>query len=377
VPVSVVGRIIQFGTSRFLQAHVDLFVHEARVAGEMVGPITVVQTSGAAERAKRVAAFGGNEGFPVIIRGLKSGVPVEHTVMVKSVDRGISAAQDWPELTRIFANETVAVVSNVGDSGYEVAIEDRRAEVILSGRAPRSFPPKLLALLWARWRAGGAPLTIFPCELITRNGQTLRDIVIDLGQEIGLPDRFLDWLRTRILWADTLVDRIVSEAIDPVGAIAEPYALWAIERQPGLSPLCTHAAIMMVDDLELFERLKLNILNLGHTVLAQIWMDEGRDAEENMLGILNDETIARRLRTIYETEIIPGFAAHGWEAEARAYVDANLERFANPFISHRLSDIAQNHRLKVQRRIVNFLNWTHAGAAANSRPQLSAIARTI
>ena len=38
-------RIIQFGTSRFLQAHVDLFVHEARCSGEDIGPITVVKTT--------------------------------------------------------------------------------------------------------------------------------------------------------------------------------------------------------------------------------------------------------------------------------------------------------------------------------------------
>ena len=128
---------------------------------------------------------------------------------------------------------------------------------------PHSFPAKLLALLWARWKAGGAPLDVFPCELISRNGEILRDIVIDLGQEISLPERFLDWLRGHVLWANTLVDRIVSEAIEPVGAVAEPYALWAIERQPGLVPLCRHASVVMVDDLELFERLKLNILKSG------------------------------------------------------------------------------------------------------------------
>jgi tagaturonate reductase len=38
-------RIIQFGTSRFLQAHVDLFVHEARCSGQDIGPITVVKTT--------------------------------------------------------------------------------------------------------------------------------------------------------------------------------------------------------------------------------------------------------------------------------------------------------------------------------------------
>ena len=31
-------RILQFGTSRFLQAHADLFVHEARIAGQDIVP---------------------------------------------------------------------------------------------------------------------------------------------------------------------------------------------------------------------------------------------------------------------------------------------------------------------------------------------------
>ncbi|MFO1071878.1 MAG: hypothetical protein U1E17_04080 [Geminicoccaceae bacterium] len=44
------ARIIQFGTSRFLQAHVDLFVHEARQAGRYLA-VTVVQVSPSADRA--------------------------------------------------------------------------------------------------------------------------------------------------------------------------------------------------------------------------------------------------------------------------------------------------------------------------------------
>ncbi len=368
-------RIIQFGTSRFLQAHVDLFLHEARASGQEVGPVTVVQSSGAASREGRVAAFGQPGGFPVLIRGLQDGAPVERRVMVQSVDRGLSAARDWAELTRIFVEQAYAVVSNVGESGYDIALEDRDVAVLQGDVAPRSFPAKLLALFWARWRSGGAPLTVFPCELISRNGQVLRDIVVSLGQETGFSETFLHWLRRDIIWADTLVDRIVSEAIEPVGAVAEPYALWAIQRQPGLAPLCRHEAIVVVDDLEIFERLKLHILNLGHTVLAQIWMAEGRDATEHVRGILQDETVAGQLRKIYDTEVIPGFAAHGWEAPARDYIAATLERFSNPYIDHRLSDIAQNHALKIQRRIASFLDWTEAGTDPNSRPKLTTIAR--
>ena len=46
--------ILQFGTSRFLQAHVDLFVSEALQRGEALGKITVVQTTSSPESRKRL-----------------------------------------------------------------------------------------------------------------------------------------------------------------------------------------------------------------------------------------------------------------------------------------------------------------------------------
>src|SRR5689334_11657766 len=72
----MITSIIQFGTSRFLQAHVDLFVSDARAAGEDVGPITVVQTTGNTGRAGRLAAFDGRP-IPIVVRGLEKGRPVE------------------------------------------------------------------------------------------------------------------------------------------------------------------------------------------------------------------------------------------------------------------------------------------------------------
>jgi tagaturonate reductase len=51
-------RILQFGTSRFLQAHADLFVDEARQAGQDIGPITIVKTTRGSARDDRVRAFG-------------------------------------------------------------------------------------------------------------------------------------------------------------------------------------------------------------------------------------------------------------------------------------------------------------------------------
>src|SRR5205085_12419119 len=143
------------------------------------------------------------------------------------------------------------------------------------------------------------------------------------------PADFTDWLGSRVIWADTLVDRIVSQPLDPIGAVAEPYALWAIERRPGLTVPCEHPAIVLTDDLEPFERLKLHILNLGHTVLADIWRSEPRDAGETVRAMLADPAVRERLEAVYRREVVPGFAARGLGEEAAAYVAATLERLPN------------------------------------------------
>ncbi|AWB20457.1 D-mannonate oxidoreductase [Methylobacterium currus] len=366
-------RVVQFGTSRFLQAHADLFIHDARQAGQAVGPVAVVQTSGADSRAGRVAAFGAPGGYPVVIRGIADGAPVERQVAVTSIDRGLSATTDWEAVTALFVEEAEIVLSNTGDTGYAIPASDRGAGWV-EAHPPASFPGKLAQLLYRRWQAGGRPLTVLPCELINRNGRVLQGLVLDLAAQAGLPEQFRTWLREGVTVADTLVDRIVSEPIEPVGAVAEPYALWAIERRPGLVLPCEHPCIVLADDLEPFERLKLHILNLGHTFLAEIWRREARPGPETVREILADPAIRARLDALYRDEVVPGFAARGMEAEATDYVAATLDRFRNPFLNHRIADIAQNHVQKVERRVHAFLDWVEEAGASLPAPALRALA---
>ena len=352
--------IIQFGTSRFLQAHVDLFVDEARRSGQDIGPITVVQTSASTANAERVAAFGAPGGYPVVIRGLRDGAIVDATQTVQSIERGLIAARDWPAVSAFFVNEAQIVVSNVGETGYEIPLSDR-GPLLWSGAVPVSFIGKLTALLMLRFNANRRPMLVLPCELFNRNGQVLKAAVISLANDAGAPAEFIHWIDTAVTFVDTLVDRIVSQALEPIGAVAEPYALWAIQNQPGLKFPFTHANVQLVQSLEPFERLKLHILNLGHTFLAGIWRDEQRPPRETVREILADSIIKSRLQHLYQTEVLPGFAAHAMQDEAAAYVARTLERFANPFLDHRMSDIAQNHSAKIERRIKAFIAWCATG----------------
>ncbi|MXN47873.1 mannitol dehydrogenase family protein [Shinella kummerowiae] len=344
--------IVQFGTSRFLQAHADLFVSEALEKGEALGAITVVQTTGSPERAGRLAALAAPGGYPVIIRGRQDGRDIEREQRVVSVRRALSTATDWDDVRRIFCEEAGVVLSNTGDTGYDVGDDD------LADPVPPSFPGKLLALLHERFQTNRRKLTVLPCELVSRNGDVLKRLILDLQANRYPESDFREWLLTDVVWANTLVDRIVSAPIEPAGAVAEPYALWAIENQPGLVLPCRHPAMLVVDDLTPYEKLKLHILNLGHTVLADVWMKENRPADETVKAMLRDAAIRQRLLSLYTAEVIPGFAARGLRRQAEAYVAATMDRFDNPFLDHRLRDIANHHAEKLVRRLVDFHAWT-------------------
>lgn len=359
--------IMQFGTSRFLQAHADLFVSEALARGEALGPITVVQTTTSSGSARRVAALNTGTPYEVRLRGLRDGAVVDRTVLVASVARAFAIGAAWQEVEDIFVHEAEAVISNTGDRGYEPDASDTA-----DTKVPGGFPAKLAKLLHARYRHAARPIDLFPCELIADNGSVLRAAVLRVATQLWPEAGFLDYLAQRCRWADSLVDRIVSEALDPVGAVAEPYALWAIRAQPGLSPPCRHEDIVLTDSLERHERLKLLILNLGHTFLAERWLRDGRPREETVREAVADESLSDALAEVYDREVLPVFASLGMGEAAADYRRVTLARFGNPFLRHRLSDIAQNHEAKKQRRFGLLIELAERHAPALPQPVLRA-----
>jgi tagaturonate reductase len=368
--------ILQFGTSRFLQAHVDLFVSQALdrgEAGQALGGITVVQTTGNPESSERLAALAAGAGYPVRIRGLRHGRRLDDTLTCRAVRQALHAQSDWETLRDAMAGEVRVIVSNTADRGWELDERDGAALIEDRQNPPRSFPAKLLVLLHHRWRKlPAADLTIFPCELIERNGDVLRDIVSALAARWQLEPDFIGWLKGHCVWANSLVDRIVSQALHPVGAVAEPYALWAIQRQARLVLPCAHEDILLTDDLQRYERLKLFLLNAGHTFLAERWLANRRAADETVLQAMGDAALRGELESLWAEEILPVFDALGQGAQARAYLVDLRERLLNPFLDHRISDIAQNHAQKKQRRFAPIVALADDLRCGVAQPRLRA-----
>lgn len=371
--MSDLNPILQFGTSRFLQAHADLFVSEAAKSGQALGHVTIVQTTGSAQGAARVAAFRAAGGYPVRIRGWQDGAQVDEERRAHAVTQAWQAGSDWRQV-RAAAVAARVIISNTGDTGYRLDDADH-AGMLDGDSVPASFPAKLLVLLHGRFLAGAAPISIFPCELVADNGHVLRQVIVTLARRWRCDAAFIGYLETGCLWINSLVDRIVSEPIEPIGAVAEPYALWAIEAQEGMLLPCRHPQLVVTGGLREYEQRKLFLLNLGHTYLAQLWMDRGSPAGMTVREAMDDDAMRAALEAVWREEVLPVFAAMGEQHgdAALAYVAQVRERFANPFLAHRLADIAQHHAGKIERRVAPVAALARQLCPALAQPRLRAM----
>jgi tagaturonate reductase len=135
---------------------------------------------------------------------------------------------------------------------------------------------------------------------------------------------------------------------------------------------CTHPSIVLTDDLEHYERLKLFLLNLGHTFLAERWLREGRAADMTVHAAMSEPALRAELEALWAEEVLPVFEALGKLDDAVAYLVEVRDRFLNPFLEHRIADIAQNHAQKKQRRLAPVLALAQSLALPIGQPRIKA-----
>jgi tagaturonate reductase len=89
-----------------------------------------------------------------------------------------------------------------------------------------------------------------------------------------------------------------------------------------------------------------------------------------------DAALRSGLEALWAQEILPVFDAIGAQAQATAYLADVRERFENPFLDHRIADIAQNHAQKKQRRFGPVLAMAAEHAPHLAQPRLKAAMAT-
>jgi tagaturonate reductase len=340
--------VLQFGTGKFLRAFADLFIDQANKAGQAVGRVVVAQSTGD-NRASLLNRQGGR--YHVLVRGLVDGERVDRVEEAESISRALSVSGQWADILAVArAPELRFILSNTAEEGYRLDPADQPGDA-----PPRSFPARLLLILKERFEASGSGVNVLPCELFERNAEVLLGLVLQLAEAWRLAEGLRDWLRTACAWRNTLVDRIVAVrppgytefADDALLTVTEPFALWAVETPPGTGKLFDHPALLHTPDVRPFFLRKVRILNAAHTALLSQAVPRGlRTVREAIL----DSQISDWLNRLLFEEILP--VLEGRVEDAEAFARQTLERFRNPFIEHKLSDITAYHAAKVTIRLV-------------------------
>ncbi|SHN15550.1 tagaturonate reductase [Cyclobacterium lianum] len=355
-------KIVQFGTGNFLRGFADWMVQILNEQADFDGDIQMVQV----HSRKPARGINAQEGlYHLIVRGFHEGDTVEENHLIDCVRGAINPYIEYnaflelansPELTLIFSNTT--------EAGIYFDEKDRDWTL-----TPDSFPGKLTALLFQRFRHFDADpekgLFILPCELIENNGDKLRENVIRYADLWKLPGTFEDWLVKHNTFCNTLVDRIVPgfplEKADQIQetlgfrdeqmVMAEPFHFWAIEEAEGLAekfPADKFGLnVRFVSDLTPYRTRKVRILNGAHTSLVPVAYLKGIRLVREAMS--DTETSAYIKETIFN-EIIPSLDLP--EDLLHPFAAAVLDRFRNPFINHKLSDIALNSVSKWKVRVL-------------------------
>ena len=356
---------LQIGEGNFLRAFADWMIDKMNGAGVFGGSAVLCQPTGHGTAGKINAQ---DAIYTVLMRGIEDGRVVEKADVVTSVSRCIDPYADYGALLAVARSpELKVIISNTTEAGIAYHEGDK-----LTDRPPASYPAKLTAILFERYKTlggrEGGGLLILPAELIERNADSLRRLVMRYAGEWKLPEGFIQWLDNDVCFANTLVDRIVTGfPHDDAGAIfeklgyeddilvtCEPFYTWVIEAPKKWAETVPFEKaglnVIWTDDMTPYRRRKVRILNGAHTVSVLAAYLAGHDI---VLEMMNDPVFDKIIRTVLAQEIIPNIDLP--LAQLDSFADAVIERFSNPFIKHRLLDISLNSISKFHARCLDSL----------------------
>lgn len=351
-------RIIQFGEGGFLRAFVDWIVQLTDEKTDFDASVVVVQPieKGMCDMLEKQNCV-----YTLIMRGLKDGVPTVDKKVIDCISRTVQPYRDFDEYLKLAENSDFRfIASNTTESGIAFNDSDR------PDNAPNiTFPAKVTMLLKKRFDLGLNGFIFLPCELIEKNGQTLKKYVLEYAKLWNFGTDFEKWVGNKNIFCNTLVDRIVTgyprdEKIDlgyedNMLDTSEIFHLWVIEAKDDEQKILKNEFpfekaglnIIVTNNLDRYRTRKVRILNGAHTSMIPYAL---LSKIETVGECMKDEKMSRFVKECVFDEIIPTLDLP--KDELIDYANNVFERFLNPYIKHMCSSIALNSVSKFKVRVL-------------------------
>jgi len=224
---------------------------------------------------------------------------------------------------------------------------------------PKTAIGFIVAALAKRREQGTKSFTAMSCDNLPNNGKVLKNCVLQFAKSFD--EALAMWIASNTSFPCTMVDRIVPATTDAdrdalekalayrdEGVVcAEPFSQWVIEDdfcndRPGWE----ECGALIAKDVELYEKMKLRLLNGSHSLLAYCGYLAGKETISDVMQEAAFVNMCTRFMTreVGETLQTPnGFDIEKYQGELR-------ERFANPGLRHRTWQIAMDGSQKIPQR---------------------------
>lgn len=352
--------IVHLGIGAFHRAHQAVMTDDA--LADSGGDWRII---GVSLRSKEIAeTLNAQNGLFTVIERSAEG---SFARVIGTIERVIAA--DPKATLKALCDPSVRVVTlTVTEKGYGIdpalRAPDTTNPIVASDLASPDAPRGVLGLLTAaiktRKTASSPPLTFLSCDNLPQNGKFLRDGVVGFAR-LSDQANLATWIADAIAFPSSMVDRItpaptqstLDEALaltgceDRAAIDTEPFIQWVIEDNfPSGRPAWDTGGALFVSDVTPYERMKLTMLNGGHSLLAYAGFLLGHRYVRDVMQDPDLRWIIQR-HLAAASNLLPPLKGVDFDH----YAEALENRFTNPAIAHETFQIATDGTQKLRQRI--------------------------
>ncbi|MBK1725190.1 mannitol dehydrogenase family protein [Thiocystis violacea] len=294
---------------------------------------------------------------------------VETCVIGSLCDFLLSCDDPGAVIDKLASADTKIVSLTITEGGYNVNPATGEFELgnpdvqqdLANPSSPKTVFGYLTAALKKRRAAGLPAFTIQSCDNIQHNGDMARRMLLAFAHHQDA--ELAHWIEREACFPNAMVDRItpvttpadIAYLRNEIGltdawpVTCEPFTQWVIEDNFSHGrPAWEQVGAQFVADVTPYEKMKIRLLNAGHSVLGLLGSIHGH---ETIDGCVADPLFATYLRRFMDIEATPVLdPVEGVDLEA--YKDSLIERFGNPNIKDNLARICLESSAKLPKFLI-------------------------
>lgn len=291
------------------------------------------------------------------------------TIIGALTDMLLGVAQPEKVIDKMAHRDTKIVSLTITEGGYNfnssTGAFNFENPVVQHDLAHPAKPQSVFGFLTAALRKRRAqhlpPFTILSCDNIQHNGKVARQMLLTFAKKQDAD--LADWIEEQVSFPNTMVDRITPvtstadkeylkntyQINDEWPVTCEPFIQWVIEDDfsNGRPPL-EKVGVQFVPDVTPYEKMKIRLLNAGHSVLGIPGAIHGHPT---INACMEDVVFAKFMRQFMDKEATPVLdRVEG--IDLTAYKDSIEQRFANPNIKDSVSRICSESSTKLPKFLI-------------------------